>query len=351
MMKNKVRRHPSSVLRYPVIAITMGDPGGIGPEVIVKALRKRPLSPRCNYLVIGSRKVFSFLQHKTGLKYPFLELHLKKKGQQPPFFFKRGKVYFWDTGGGSFNVAKETAANGRMAIQAITTAADLAERGLVQAIVTAPLNKASARKHQKDFVGHTEFFARRAKAARFAMMFVGPKLKLTLATIHVPVKKVSGLLTPQGIFEKIRLTAQVLKDGFGVKKPKIAVCALNPHGRECGDEEDRVILPAVQKARRAGGHVAGPFAADLLFHAAYQGKYDAVIGMYHDQALTAFKLVHFHNGVNVTLGLPYVRTSPDHGTAYDIAYCGKADPSSMLAALRLAERLVLTPLCLAKSSF
>lgn len=336
MKKNKRQCHPPSAIRHPVIAITMGDPGGIGPEVIVKALRKHRLSPRFRYVVIGSRRVFSFLEKKAGPGFSFRGALVQiGNGLRP------GEVYFWDTGGGPFDVAKETAANGQMAVRAIETAADLAKRGLIQAIVTAPLNKSSARKYKKDFVGHTEFFAAEAGVRRFAMMFVGPKLKLTLATIHVPVKEISKRLTRPGVLEKIRLTDEVLKRGFGIRKPKIAVCALNPHGRECGEEEDKVILPAIKAARRAGVDAQGPFSADLLFHAAYHGKFEAVIGMYHDQALTAFKLVHFHDGVNVTLGLPYVRTSVDHGTAYDIAYRGKADPSSMLAAIRLAERLVL----------
>ncbi|HPW64882.1 MAG TPA: 4-hydroxythreonine-4-phosphate dehydrogenase PdxA [Candidatus Omnitrophota bacterium] len=318
-----------------VIAITMGDPGGVGPEVIVKSLRRHKLKSSCRYVVIGSRRVFSFLEKKTGLSFPFATLPRDAEK------LRGGKVYLRDMGGGTFDLAKESAANGRMAVGAIATAADLAGRGLVQAICTAPLNKASARLAQKNFVGHTEFFAARSGTKKFAMMFVGPRLKVTLATIHAPLKKVSGLLSAEKILEKIKLTAETLKRDFGLRKPGIAVCALNPHGRECGDEEDAVILPAVRRAVRAGIHAAGPFPADLLFHAAYEGKYDAVIGMYHDQALTAFKLVHFHDGVNVTLGLPYVRTSPDHGTAYDIAYRGKANPSSMTAALELAERLAL----------
>ena len=134
---------------------------------------------------------------------------------------------------------------------------------------------------------------------------------------------------------------EMLKRGFGIPKPRIAVCALNPHGKESGTEEVEVIEPAVHAACRKGIDALGPFSADLLFHAAYHGKYDALISMYHDQALAPFKLVAFHDGVNVTLGLPYIRTSPDHGTAFDIAYQGKADPSSMLAALRLAKKAVL----------
>jgi 4-hydroxythreonine-4-phosphate dehydrogenase len=228
-----------------------------------------------------------------------------------------------------------------LALAAIEKAASLAKLGIVDAIVTAPVNKAAIRLVDKKFIGHTEFLAATAGTRRFAMMFVSPRLCVTLATIHVPIKKVSGLLTKRSILEKILLTEEMLKRGLGIKKPRIAICALNPHGEESGDEEKKVIEPAVRAARRKGSDSSGPFSADLLFHAAYHGKYDAVVSMFHDQALTAFKLVAFHDGVNVTLGLPYCRTSPDHGTAFDIAYRGKADPSSMIAALRLAKKTVL----------
>jgi 4-hydroxythreonine-4-phosphate dehydrogenase len=174
-------------------------------------------------------------------------------------------------------------------------------------------------------------------------MFVSPRLNVTLATIHVPVKKISGLLTARSILEKITLTDAMLRRGLKISRPRIAVCALNPHGKECGGEEEKIIAPAVRGARRKGIHAFGPFSADLLFHAAYHGKYDALISMYHDQALGPFKLVAFHDGVNVTLGLPYVRTSPDHGTAFDLAWKGLASPSSLLSAVRLAARMAATP--------
>lgn len=325
----------------------MGDPGGIGPEILVKALQKEKPSRRLAYLVIGSRPAFKMLCQKTGLWLPFKTVH-----EIHPGALRARNIYFFDIaeelpGGGAFKIGKLCRENGRTALLAIEKAAELAKRGIVDAIVTAPVNKAAVRLIDKKFIGHTEFLAGKAQARRFAMMFVSPRLNVTLATIHEPLRKVSGLLTKRLILEKILLTHEMLKCGLAVKNPRIAVCALNPHGKECGTEETRVIEPAVRAARRQGLDASGPFSADLLFHAAYHGKYDAVIGMYHDQALAAFKLVAFHDGVNVTLGLPYLRTSPDHGTAFDIAYQGKADPSSMLAALRLAERAVLAK-CLRK---
>ncbi|MFH0986112.1 MAG: 4-hydroxythreonine-4-phosphate dehydrogenase PdxA [Candidatus Omnitrophota bacterium] len=324
-----------------IIALTMGDPGGIGPEILVKALQKEKPSKRLAYLLIGSRQVFKTLCQRTGLWIPF-----KTISSVLPGTLRGGQIYLLDIaegtpGAGSFKLGALSRENGRLALAAIEKAAALAKQGIVDAIVTAPVNKSAIRLVDRKFIGHTEFLAGKAGARKFAMMFVSPRLNVTLATIHVPLKKVSGLFSSKNILEKIVLTDAMLKRGLGVKKPRIAVCALNPHGKESGDEEAKVIEPAVRAARRKGLNVTGPLSADLLFYAAYHGRYDAVIAMYHDQGLAPFKLVAFHDGVNVTLGLPYVRTSPDHGTAFDIAYQGKADASSMLAALRLAEKAVL----------
>ncbi len=336
MTKHQLLRHPATAVRAPVIAITMGDPGGIGPEVVVKCLKRLKRGPRCRYVVIGSQAVFSFLNKQTSLDFSFQRFLSDGRVLQ------KGIVYFWDIGGAKFDKSRETVANGQMAIRAISIASDLAKEGSVQAIVTAPINKVSARLAQKGFVGHTEFFAQAAGVKHYAMMFVGASLKLTLATIHVPLKRVSGLLSSDLIFEKIILTADALKNDFKIKNPKIAVCAFNPHGKECGGgEEITVISPAIRRAQRKGILASGPYPADQIFYSARRGAFDALITMYHDQALGPFKMIHFHDGVNMTLGLPYIRTSPDHGTAYDIAYQGKADPSSMMAALKLAETLVL----------
>lgn len=323
-----------------VIAITMGDPGGIGPEIVAKALKKRRSSSGIAFLVIGAREVFERLRKRSGLSVYFREISDLKKGS-----LKGGIVYFLDISkdiprGGRFQMGKISRENGFLALKILEKAASLAGRGLVQGIVTAPIHKTAVQLVNKKFVGHTEFFAQKTKTKRYAMMFVSPRLKVTLVTIHIPLKKVHSLLAMHSILEKILLTYDMLRQN-GIKKPRIAVCALNPHGNEFGGEEDKVISPAVCQARKKGIDVKGPFSADLLFHAAYHGKYDALISMYHDQALGPFKLAAFHDGVNVTLGLPYIRTSPDHGTAFDIAYQNKADPSSMIAALQLAQKLVL----------
>jgi len=170
------------------------------------------------------------------------------------------------------------------------------------------------------------------------MMFVGNRFLVTLATIHVPLKKVSSLITQKLLLEKIELTAGFLKR-YRFPKRDVAVCALNPHGKETGSEEDRVIVPALKAARKRGYAVSGPHPGDSVFYDAYHGKFGAVLAMYHDQALAPFKMISFRDGVNVTLGLPYLRTSPDHGTAFDIAYQGRADESSLLSAVDLVLKL------------
>lgn len=333
-------------MRKPVLAITMGDPGGIGPEVIAKSLRTFRSPASFHTLLIGSRAPFDFLMRQMGLG---LSLHPMEKFSDASFRAASG-IPFLDVGaptprrGSSpFEIGKVSPANAALAYASLKTAADLARRGMVDAVVTAPVNKAAMRLVAKNFHGHTEFLARSSGVTQYAMMFVSDRLKVTLVTIHVPLKKVSRLLKQKSIFEKIRLTDQFLRTYFNLPRPRIAVCALNPHGRETGDEEERVIEPAVLQARRRRMEIAGPLSADRLFHDAYEGRYDAVVSMYHDQGLAPFKMIAFRNGVNVTLGLPYIRTSPDHGTAFDIAYQGKADPSSMTAALRLAGTLLAAP--------
>ncbi len=237
-------------------------------------------------------------------------------------------------------IGKISRSNAAFAFAALEQATLAACRGVVDGLVTAPVHKTAMRMIQKHFQGHTEYLAKTSGSKAYAMMFVSPRLKVTLVTIHVPIKKVSGLVTQRGVFEKIFLTDQFLRSKLKIRKPKIAVCALNPHGKETGVEDEAVIRPAVRKAQGKKISVFGPLSADQLFHDAFHGRFDAVISMYHDQGLAPFKMIAFRDGVNVTLGLPFIRTSPDHGTAFDIAGKGKADARSMHAALNLAARLV-----------
>lgn len=330
--------------RKPVLAITMGDPGGIGPEVIARSLASLPSKRPCDYLLIGDPRVFEFLKKELGLGLP---LHPVSDADFRTF--RKDKINFLDitarAGAGPkalFQIGRVSKSNAALAGSALECAARAAKQDWIDALVTAPVNKTAMRLIEPGFQGHTEFLARAAGVKKFAMMFVSKKLKVTLVTIHVPLHKVSGLIRTEAVFDKIFLTDRFLKTYFNISRPRIAVAALNPHGRETGQEEEKFIVPAVKKARQKKMEVTGPLSADQLFFDAYHGRYDAVISMYHDQGLAPFKMIAFRDGVNVTLGLPYLRTSPDHGTAFDIAYQGKADPASMTAAIRLAEKLVLS---------
>lgn len=340
-------------MRKPIIAITMGDPGGVGPETLIKAFHEVDISSDdFHYLVIGVREVFEVIEEEYNLSLPF---HFLETFDEERLESK--KINFLDvtpaacslydglkdsekSGDFTFKVGQVSAANACMAYASIKTAANYAHDGAVDAIVTAPLNKTSIRIVDPHFDGHTDFLAKVAGVEKYAMMFVHEKLKVTLTTIHVALKKVSALINEKLVYEKIRLTDRFLKTYFNISKPKLAVCALNPHGNETGTEDDKHILPAVNKAQEKNMNVVGPLAADQLFYEAYKGRYDALISMYHDQGLAPFKMIAFKDGVNVTLGLPFVRTSPDHGTAFDIAYQNKANSDSMEAAIRLAEKLL-----------
>ncbi len=334
----------------PILAVTMGDPGGAGPEVTVKALQKLKHNLQARIVVTGGMAVFEALKAKLKIPFKINPVPSYEAAARRP-----AGIYFLDAALAAerllpgvsrlprtpVDIGRATKRNAVLAWAALELAAKAAARGSVQAIVTAPVNKTAMRLVRKDFHGHTEYLAETSKSRSFAMMFVSDRLKVTLATIHVPLAKVASIIKPALVDEKIRLTDQFLKSRFKIKRPRIAVCALNPHGKETGTEDERLIRPGVNRARAAGVNAEGPLSADQLFHDAYEGRFDAVIAMYHDQGLAPFKMIAFRDGVNVTLGLPYVRTSPDHGTAYDIAWQGKADPASMLSALNLALKLTL----------
>lgn len=331
----------------PILIVTMGDPGGIGPEVVLKSLGSPDVLKKVVPVVVGAKSAFEVLAKS---KINFSDISLLKRR-----LIKPGNCYFFDISGRAqgmllehdfplsseprFLSGKVSPVNAALAMASLEAAADACSAGEADGMVTAPVNKTAMRLLDPRFHGHTEYLADKTGVRKFAMMFVSPRLCVTLATVHVALKDVSKSLTRAGVFEKIILTDQFLKSRLGKKRPRIAVCALNPHGEETGTEEASIIRPAVNQARKAGVDVSGPFAADQLFYEAYEGHYDALVSMYHDQALAPFKMVSFHDGVNVTAGLPFVRTSPDHGTAFDIAGRGKAQSASMTAAILLAARL------------
>ncbi|MES1157960.1 MAG: 4-hydroxythreonine-4-phosphate dehydrogenase PdxA [Haliangium ochraceum] len=308
------------------IAISLGDPAGIGPEVVARALVERP---NLDLLVFGDPGVLARAASAAGVAAP------------PP---ERVRAVT-NLAAGAVTPGRPDDASGRAQLAYLTAATDAALAGEVTALVTAPISKEWIARAGFAFPGHTEYLAARAGAREFAMMLAGPVLRVTVATTHVPLKDVPGLLTADGIASTIWLTAEGLARRFGIAHPRVAVAGLNPHAGEAGrfgDEEDRLVRPAVDKARAriaAAGLTAtveGPLVPDSVFRQAATGQFDAVVALYHDQGLIPLKLLHFDDGVNITLGLPFVRTSPDHGTAYDIAGTGKARAQSFLAALDLA---------------
>lgn len=324
------------------IAIALGDAGGIGPEVALKAVAAELAADDSRYLLIGDEPLIRSLNEQLGLR-----LAIRPAAEARPS--DRITVFtpsFAATPHSALRVSHSPEA-ARAAIAWLKHGAQLCLRGEAEALVTAPVNKESIiNSGENDFVGQTELLSVLAKTDRTAMMLLGCDdrqrwLRVALATIHVPIAKVAQSLTREKIELAIELAAKACRD-LGLPRARVAVCGLNPHageGGKIGDEEITTINPAVETARSRGFDVVGPLAADTLFHYAFRGDYDAVVAMYHDQGLVPLKMIGFDTGVNWTLGLPFIRTSPDHGTAYDIAGQGIANPSSMIAALRLAKQL------------
>jgi 4-hydroxythreonine-4-phosphate dehydrogenase len=321
----------------------MGDPAGIGPEVLCKALADPRIKQVCNPLILGDWKV---LQRTPKGKYNSAKLVSWQPGQALMPLLKgdhSGVVcsLSWLSAKQS-RPGTPSKAGGRAAYRYIVVAAKLVLSGVVDAIATAPISKSILQDAGYNYPGHTELLAELSRTPECRMMLLGKKLRVVLVTGHVAFTKVARGLSRDGIRTTLELTHRSLRDHFGISHPRIAVAALNPHGGEegiFGDEEKKTIAPAVQAAKRSGIRAYGPFPADSLFHQAARGDYDAVVCMYHDQGLIPLKLHHFYGGVALTLGPPFVRTSVDHGTAYDIAGKGKADESSMKGAILLAARL------------
>jgi 4-hydroxythreonine-4-phosphate dehydrogenase len=331
------------MLRKPVVAVTMGDPAGIGPEVILKALADPAVRNACHPLILGD---FGVLQRSLRGKKSYPRLFCWQSGQEllPLLQTERDFVVC----SLSALSAKEsrpgapTKAGGHAAYRYIAVAAKLALSKVADAIATAPISKRILMEAGYNYPGHTELLAELSRTAECRMMLIGGKLRVVLVTGHIGFAKVGRSLTREGIRVTIELAERALRRHFGIRRPRIAVAALNPHGGEAGifgAEEKELIGPAVRAAKQKRIAVAGPLPADSLFHHAARGGYDAVVCMYHDQGLIPLKLHHFYGGVALTLGPPFIRTSVDHGTAYDIAGGGKADASSMREAILLAASL------------
>jgi 4-phospho-D-threonate 3-dehydrogenase / 4-phospho-D-erythronate 3-dehydrogenase len=329
--------------RKPIVAVTMGDPAGIGPEVIRKALADPRIKRACNPLVLGDWAVLERAWHSQASA---AKLACWQPGQALlPLLKSRCAGVVCSISSLSARESRPgfpTQAGGHAAYRYIVVAAKLCLSRVADAMATAPISKSILQDAGYNYPGHTELLADLSRTPECRMMLIGKKLRVVLVTGHIGFTKVARALSRDGISTTLELAHRFLKEFFGIQRPRIAVAALNPHGGEegiFGNEEQEIIAPAVRVAKRRGVQASGPFPADSLFHQAARGDYDAVVCMYHDQGLIPLKLHHFFGGVALTLGPPFIRTSVDHGTAYDIAGQGKADESSMAEAILLAARL------------
>lgn len=325
----------------PVVAITMGDPCGIGPEIVVKALNRPEVRAACRPLVLGDEDALRRALAVTGMP-----LSLMPCESLPPDVPSNSlpvvpvsRLSLDDMPPGAPSKASGAAMAGY-----IVQAARLCLSGEAAAMATAPINKDAMNRAGIHHPGHTELLAELTGSTDYVMMLAGKHLRVSLVTIHEAVADVPRLLSTESILATIRTTHHDT-DRYFRKNPRIAVLALNPHSGEggmFGDEEKRIISPAIAAARAEGIDASGPYPADTLFHFAARGEYDAVVCMYHDQGLIPLKLLHFDDGVNITLGLPIIRTSVDHGTAYDLAGTGRASDASMAAAIMMASSMAKT---------
>lgn len=319
------------------IGITAGDINGIGIEVALKALHGTDLPAGQRAILIGDLPVIRSQCRRFRLPVP--PAWDPAEGPVPA-----APVVVWDPWPGQglrWEPGTLRAEAGRAAAEWITFGVQACQRGILDALVTAPISKEGLHRAGYAYPGHTEMLAELTGTKRFAMMLFGGPLRVVLATRHIPISAVPAALTPAVVRDAVRITDEGLR-WMGQRRRRIAVCGLNPHageGGHIGDEDQRVIAPVVRALRRAGLDVHGPLPGDTVFHHAATGAYDAVVAMYHDQGLAPLKLIAFDSGVNLTLGLPLVRTSPDHGTAYAIAGKNRANPASMAEAIAQARRL------------
>jgi 4-hydroxythreonine-4-phosphate dehydrogenase len=333
----------------PYIGITMGDPAGIGPEIIAMALTDRQVYEVCRPVVLGDSAVLSTAISRMGQNAPRPLSNGMSINRISAPAQARGKpgvidlIPLSDLGSHAIEPGRPVVAGGKAMVNYILQAVDMAVQNEIQAMVTGPISKVLMHEAGYKYDGHTQLIAQKTNAKNYVMMLAGAKLRVVLVTIHCALKAVPDLLDQEKVYKTIVITAKALKEDFGFSRPRLAVAALNPHAGEeglFGTEEQEIITPAISQARQQGISVEGPFPADTLFHQAAAGRFEAVVAMYHDQGLIPLKLLHFSDAVNVTLGLPIIRTSVDHGTAYDIAGTGRADPSSLKAAIIMATEMV-----------
>ena len=305
------------------IAITLGDPAGIGPEIVARVCMDPEVRAEAEPVVVGRPELLAAGARAAGLEPPAVELVSAGEPEEVA-------------------PGRPSAASGRLAGAFVEKALEMCLDGRVEAMATAPISKEALQAAGYADTGHTTLLARKTGIARPVMMLAGTRLRVVLATIHCALRQVPERLTTAGIVEVGAITARELEAKFGLESPRLAVAALNPHAGEAGmfgDEESAIIAPAVEELTRLGIKASGPHPPDTVFWRASRGEFDAVLAMYHDQGLIPLKLLHFEDAVNVTLGLPVIRTSVDHGTAYDLAGQGQANPASLKAAVLMAARM------------
>ncbi|NTV13818.1 MAG: 4-hydroxythreonine-4-phosphate dehydrogenase PdxA [Desulfobulbaceae bacterium] len=321
-----------------ILGITMGCPVGIGPEIILRFLAASRGVGGFRPVVLGDPGVLARCRDELGLAG---EIVRWQPGQ--PLLPQAVNVLPLSDLGAHLAWGQPDAVTGRAMGDYIATGVRLIGEGVLAGMVTCPITKSALNLGGYPYPGHTEMLADLCGGADFAMMLAGDRLRVTLVTIHVGLAQVPRLLSREKVARLIEITGQALRRDFGIVAPRLAVAGLNPHAGEAGmfgDEEERLIVPGISLAAARGWPASGPFPPDTVFHKAAAGQFDVVVCMYHDQGLIPFKLLHFADGVNVTLGLPLVRTSVDHGTAYDIAGRGMAAPSSLAAAFQMAGAIV-----------
>ena len=319
----------------------MGDPAGIGPEIIVKALFDKSIYGFCRPVVLGDLEILSsaISKYRQKLSLNIISSPLEAKSIAGTIDL----LAVSHLEGEPVIPGKPTVYGGKAMVEYIIRAVDLTRKGGLQVMVTCPISKVLMHQAGYTYEGHTQLISHLTNTDDYVMMLAGERLRVSLVTIHCPLKEVPAILDQELVYKTITITAKALREDFGFEKPRLAVAALNPHASESGlfgSEEMEIIIPAIDRSKDEGYHVAGPFPADTLFYKAASGQFDAVVAMYHDQGLIPLKLLHFSDAVNITLGLPIIRTSVDHGTAYDITGTGQADASSLKAAIRMAAFMV-----------
>ena len=326
----------------PTIAITMGDPAGVGPEVVVKALADPVLRHKARYIIYGMNELLAYAADLA--EFDVFWWRDQYNGRLRAYPHDVVAVDYDQYGILGTAIKGPSKVGGEASMRFCLDAIEAANKKLVDAVVTAPIAKESWKLAGFGYPGHTELFAQRSGARRHAMMFAGGPLKVVLATVHIPLMGLWGKLNIGAVFQPIELVHQALVDWFDTPHPRIAVCGVNPHASEngqFGDEEERIISPAILMARDQGIDATGPYPPDTVFMKARDGHFDAVVAMYHDQGLIPVKLLAFDQAVNLTIGLPIIRTSPDHGTAFDIVGRNRANPGSMRAAIEMAIDLAV----------